>query len=146
MPRIVQLLVGADQHHYVWSDNLRELGIGELPPAQYMDLGAIAGLRYHIDLPAQRLDLDADAAHLQRPLQQFSGEVDRYQAASTINGALLNYAIAGSGDDRQRDFSAFSDLRGFGNWGAIDSTALSIWHEHGEIGRASCRERVCQYV
>src|SRR3546814_1335026 len=88
MPRIVQLLVGADQHHYVWSDNLRELGIGELPPAQYIDLGAIAGLRYHIDMPAQRLDLDADAAHLQRPLQQFSGEVDRYQAASTINGAL----------------------------------------------------------
>src|SRR3546814_6236299 len=59
MPRIVQLLVGADQHHYVWSDNLRELGIGELPPAQYLDLGAIAGLRYPIDMPAQRDRKDA---------------------------------------------------------------------------------------
>src|SRR3546814_15801469 len=97
-------------------------------------------------MPAQRLDLDADAAHLQRPLQQFSGEVDRYQAASTINGALLNYAIAGSGDDRQRDFSAFSDLRGFGNWGAIDSTALRS--EERRVGKecvSKCRSRWSPY-
>src|SRR3546814_17723639 len=127
MPRIVQLLVGADQHHYVWSDNLRELGIGELPPAQYIDLGAIAGLRYHIDMPAQRLDLDADAAHLQRPPQPFSGEADRYQAARPINGALLTYAIAGRGDPRQRDFSAFSHLRGVCHVGASARPHRSFW-------------------
>nr|WP_241696070.1 fimbria/pilus outer membrane usher protein [Solimonas terrae] len=126
----MQVLVGGNGHDYAWSDNLRDAGIGGLPPATYVDLGTIAGLHYRIDTPSQQLDLDAD--ELQRPTQQFSADVDHYHAANVANGALLNYALAASTGQHERDASAFTDWRAFGDWGVLDSTALSAWHEQGE--------------
>src|SRR3546814_16924021 len=50
----------------------------------------------------------------------------------------------------------FKQIEGFGSYGFPESHAqsfarlvyVSSWikHSHPEIGRASCRERVCQYV
>lgn len=131
-PRVMQVLTGANGRDYAWSDNLRELGIGGLPPASYVDLGRIDGLDYRIDKLAQRLELQASAARLQRPTQTFSNDAERYHPAGSANGALLNYVLAGSGGERQRDASAYSDARVFGAWGVVDSTALSSWHRDGE--------------
>lgn len=132
MPRVMQVLVGADGRDYAWSDNLRELGIGDLPPAQYVELGTLAGVDYRIDRLTQRLELQASAERLRRPTQTFSTELDHYHPAGTADGALLNYVLAGGGGAHQRDASAYSDARLFGAWGVIDSTALSSWHRDGE--------------
>lgn len=131
IPRVMQVLIGRDEHAYAWADNLQQLGIGGVAAGQYVDLGSIAGLRYRIDTPNQRLELDADVATLRRPTQHFSNETDHYRAAGAISGALLNYAVGASGSEDQRSISLFSDWRGFGSWGVIDSTALSNWRSTG---------------
>src|SRR3546814_16988624 len=66
--------------------------------------------------------------------------------AGRISGALLGYWVNGkltfAGDDTAIGRSQL--LRFLAMW--LVTTAISTWSMTHKIGRASCRERVCQYV
>src|SRR3546814_11626062 len=70
--------------------------------------------------------------------------ISRIQATSTVARMLI-------GDENRRSFSqghAPTWLRGGGSpsLGIGVVVLISTLHQRDEIGRASCRERVCQYV
>lgn len=126
--RVLHVAVTADGHHHVWPQNLRDAGIRTdgLPPDRYIDLAAIAGLDYAIDMPNQRLEFSAAAARLDRPTQTLNRESVASHPASVTPGALLNYDLYGSaGEGGMHSLSALTELRTFGDWGLLNSTGLS---------------------
>lgn len=128
--RVLHVAVTADGHHHVWTGNLRDAGIriDGLPDATYVDLATIPGLDYSVDMPNQRLDFSASATRLARATQQLNIDAITRHAAAVTPGALLNYDLYGSASDSgQRNLSALTELRGFGDWGVLSSTGLSAF-------------------
>jgi len=132
--RVMHVAVGADGHYYAWTPNLADAGIRAegLPAERYIDLGAVEGLGFSIDVPNQRLDFMADVGLLGRPPQRLNGLPQERHEASAADGALLNYDLyASSNDDGSRMLSAYTELRAFGGWGVASSTGLSGFCDAG---------------
>ncbi|HSW12640.1 MAG TPA: fimbria/pilus outer membrane usher protein [Solimonas sp.] len=126
--RVLHVAVTADGHHHAWTDNLRDAGlrVDGLPQGQYVDLADIPGLDYAVDTLNQRLDFSASAARLARATQRLNAVVPTAHRAGVTPGGLLNYDLYGTAaEGGMRSLSALTELRGFGGWGVLSSTALS---------------------
>jgi len=128
--RVLHVAVTADGHHHAWTGNLRDAGlrIDGLPDESYVDLATIPGLDYSVDMPNQRLEFSASAARLARATQQLNIDALTRHQATVTPGMLLNYDLyASASDSEQRNLSALTELRGFGDWGVLSSTGLSAF-------------------
>lgn len=107
--------------------SLRQLGF-VLPPGtpDPVALSSLPGLQLDYDASGQRLNLIAPLALLKLPETslQVPGIVTR--PATSSPGLLLNYDLFGTrGERATTSISAYTELRAFGPWGVLSSTALS---------------------
>lgn len=118
-----------DRAGELWADAsaLRQLGFklpaGTPDPVQ---LTSLPGLKVQYDRAAQNVTLTAPLALLNLPETTLSVPNTAPHKVTSSPGLLLNYDIYGTqGQQSTSSLSAFTELRGFGPWGVLSSTALS---------------------
>jgi outer membrane usher protein len=106
---------------------LRKFGI--VLPADAPDLvrvTALPGLHINYDVAQQKLVIDAPLAALDLPKTVLDAPRTDTPRVTTSPGALLNYDIYGTlGEHQTGTLNAFSELRVFGPFGVLSSTALA---------------------
>ncbi|TAN11005.1 MAG: fimbrial biogenesis outer membrane usher protein [Burkholderiaceae bacterium] len=106
---------------------LRQLGF--ILPAGTPDpvrLQSIAGLQVQYDRAEQRVTLTAPLSLLNLPETTLAVPGIKPGKVTSSPGLLLNYDLYGTqGTGGTSSLSAFTELRGFGPWGVLSSTALS---------------------
>ncbi len=111
--------------------DLKDLGL-KLPtslnarPDGLVSLSAIDGLRWHVDGPAQDIEITAGSNLLQPTLLQVAPPESDFTRIESGLGATLNYDLAGSAVAGQTVGSGLFDLRAFSPWGVTSTSMLAF--------------------
>src|SRR5574337_667320 len=118
-----------DRGGQLWASDssLRALGVN-LPAGgpDPIRLQSIPGLQVQYDAQQQRVQLTAPLSLLNLPETTVNVPGIAPHRVTSSLGLLLNYDLYGTrGEGSASSLSAFTELRGFGRWGVLSSTALS---------------------
>src|SRR5574337_667641 len=118
-----------DRDGQLWASAASLRAFGFVLPAGTPDpvrLQSLPGLQVQYDAQQQRVVLTAPLSLLKLPETTVNVPGIAPHKVTSSPGLLLNYDLYGTrGEGSASSLSAFTELRGFGRWGVLSSTALS---------------------